>query len=404
MAKQTIHVAANMESETLARRNRELSILNSIAEALNRSVDMDQALGSTLAKVAELLGLHTGWIWLLDEETGASYLGAALNLPPALTKNPLRMCGSCYCLDTFRAGDLNGAANVNVVTCSRLKELVDGTDGLRYHASIPLYAHGKRLGVLNVASTDWRQLSPEDLRLLYTVGDLVGMAIERARLFAQSLRLGAEDERNRLARELHDTLAQGLTAIALQLESADCMLDEDSDCEGDRERVQRVVRKALALTRANLEETRRSVQDLRAAPLDGRSLADALAALAGSSTGSHDGQPDVEVTFVMVGESRPLPVRIENGVFRMAQEAVANALRHSGARHITIRLETVPHRLRLLVEDDGRGFDSNTVEPGHYGLVGMNERAKLLGGRLRLHSCDESGTSVDVTIPLEEAE
>src|SRR5215469_2598917 len=230
MVKQATHPMAETQAEALARRNRELSILNSIAEALNRSVDMDQALGSTLAKVAELLGLHTGWIWLLDEETGTSYLGAALNLPPALTKNPLRMCGSCYCLDTFRAGDLNGAANVNVVTCSRLKELVDGTDGLRYHASIPLYAHGKRLGVLNVASTDWRQLSPEDLRLLYTVGDLVGMAIERARLFARSLRLGAEDERNRLARELHDTLAQGLTAIALQLESADCMLDEDSDC------------------------------------------------------------------------------------------------------------------------------------------------------------------------------
>src|SRR5215472_1152224 len=107
MAKQTMHIAANVESEALARRNRELSILNSIAEALNRSVDMDQALRAALARVAELLGLHTGWIWLLDEETGASYLGAALNLPPALTKNPLRMCGSCYCLDTFRAGDLN---------------------------------------------------------------------------------------------------------------------------------------------------------------------------------------------------------------------------------------------------------------------------------------------------------
>ncbi len=100
----------------------------------------------------------------------------------------------------------------NVVTCSRLKNLVDGTDGLRYHASIPLYAHGKQLGVLNVASTDWRELSQEDLQLLYTVGDLLGIAVERARLFARSAHLGALEERNRLARELHDTLAQGLTA------------------------------------------------------------------------------------------------------------------------------------------------------------------------------------------------
>ncbi|HKB46459.1 MAG TPA: hypothetical protein VKC57_02105, partial [Ktedonobacterales bacterium] len=101
-------------TQKLAQRNRELSILNGIAEALNRTVDMDEVLGTALAKVAELLGLHTGWVWLLDEESGESYLGAALNLPPALTKNPHRMSGRCYCLDTYRAGDLNGAANVNV--------------------------------------------------------------------------------------------------------------------------------------------------------------------------------------------------------------------------------------------------------------------------------------------------
>ncbi len=385
------------QADALARRNRELSILNSIAEALNRSVDMDQALSAALAQVAELLGLHTGWIWLLDEETGASYLGAALNLPPALTKNPLRMCGSCHCLDTYRAGDLDGAANVNIITCSRLKGLVD-TDGLRYHASIPLYAHGKKLGMLNVASTDWRELGPEDLRLLYTVGDLVGMAIERARLFERSQRMGAVEERSRLARELHDTLAQGLTAVALQLESADCMLEE----EDSREQVQQIVRKALELTRTNLEETRRVVQDLRAAPLDGRSLADALAALTAEANGQSQGA--VSVTFLQAGESRPLPVRIETGVYRMAQEALTNALRHANAHSITIRLETVPHRLKLHVEDDGQGFDPETVQLGHYGLVGMNERAKLLGGHLRLHSCSGSGTCVDVTIPLEDAE
>ncbi len=387
--------SAAAQAEELRRRNRELSILNSIADALNRSADMEQALPAALERVADLLGLHTGWIWLLDDETGASYLGAALNLPQALTKTPLRMTGSCYCLDTYRAGDLDGAANVNVVTCSRLKGLVDGTDGLRFHASIPLYAHGKKLGVLNVASTDWRKLGPEDLRLLYTVGDLVSMAIERARLFAQSQRLGAVEERSRLARELHDTLAQGLTAIALQLESADCMLD---DGDGSA-RVQQVVRKALALTRANLEETRRAVQDLRASPLDGRSLAEALATLAHDSSA----QGSTRVGFELAGESRPLPVRVESGVFRIAQEAVTNALRHAHASNVVIRLETVPHRLRLLIEDDGQGLDSG-VAPGHYGLIGMSERAKLLGGRLRVQSCAGSGVCIDVTIPLEDVE
>jgi DNA-binding NarL/FixJ family response regulator len=135
------------------------------------------------------------------------------------------MEGDCYCLRTYREGDLEGAANVNVVTCSRIKNLVDGTDGLRYHASIPLYASNNiRLGVLNVASEDWRELSAEDLRLLYTVGDLLSIAIERARLYERSVQLGTSEERNRLAREIHDTLAQGLAAIALQLESAEAFL------------------------------------------------------------------------------------------------------------------------------------------------------------------------------------
>src|SRR5574341_1693571 len=174
-------------NETLRRRNRELSILNSIAEALNRSVDLDQALQAALSKAAELLDLKTGWVWLLSEESGETYLAAAQNLPPGLANNPELMQGSCYCLDTYKAGDLDGAANVNVITCSRLKKLVDGTAGLRYHASIPLYAHGKSLGVLNLASADWRELTADDLRLLYTLGDLLSIAIERARLFARSV-------------------------------------------------------------------------------------------------------------------------------------------------------------------------------------------------------------------------
>src|SRR5918995_5897832 len=258
------------ESEDLRRLNHELSVLNAIARELNRSVDLGEALGFTLSQVAELLGLRTGWIWLVDEPSSVPYLAAARNLPPALANDPGRMDGSgyCYCLHTYKKGDLDGAANVNVLTCSRLSGLVDGTDGLRYHASIPLYAGEKKLGVMNLASPGWRSLSSEDLQLLYTVGDLLSIAVERARLFAESTRLGAVEERNRLAREIHDTLAQGLTATALQLEAADALLEAGAEPQ----RVRAAVTEALRLTRANLEEARRSVLNLRAAPLEGRTL------------------------------------------------------------------------------------------------------------------------------------
>ena len=379
-------------SEQLHRRNRELSILNTIAQALNRSVDLDQALQTALAQAAELLGLHTGWVWLVHEQTGETYLAAAQNLPSGLIQNPELMEGSCYCLDTYRAGDLSGAANVNVITCSRLKKLVGGTDGLRYHASIPLYAHGKQLGVLNVASGDWRELSPEDLRLLYTVGDLLSIAIERARLFVRSAELGAAEERNRLAREIHDTLAQGLAGIALQLETADALLEGGADPQ----RTRHAIHQALALARANLEEARRSVLDLRAAPLEGRDLSTALAELA-ASVQSRNRLP---VQFHASGSARPLPVRIEAGLFRIAQEALANVVSHAGARQAKLQLLILPERVTLMIEDDGRGFDTSQIPSGRFGLSGMNERAKLLGGSLKLHSSKGEGTRIEVTIPM----
>lgn len=380
------------DAEKLRQRNRELSIFNSIAQALNRSVVLDQALKAGLAQVAELLDLHTGWIWLLHEKTGESYLAAAQNLPPGLANDPHRMEGSCYCLDTFRAGDLDGAANVNVITCSRLRKLVDGTDGLRYHASIPLYAHGKQLGVLNVASTDWRELTQDDLRLLYTVGDLLSIAIERARLYARSAEYGAAEERNRLAREIHDTLAQGLAAISMQLDTADALLEAGSDAE----HVKRTIQQALALSRKNLEEARRSVLDLRAAPLKGRDLPDALSVLAKSTTR----ETKIQVDFTITGSGRPLPARLETGLYRIAQEAVTNIVQHSEADRASIQLIIQPDQVKLIIADDGRGFEPDKIPPDRFGLLGLNERTKLLDGHLDLTSSPDSGTRIEVSLPI----
>ena len=382
--------------ENLERRNHELSVLNAIARELNRSVDLGEALEFTLSQVAELLGLRTGWIWLVDDPSSGYYLAAAQNLPPALADDPRRMDGSgyCYCLDTYKKGDLGGAANVNVLTCSRLKGLVDGTGGLRYHASIPLYAQDKKLGVMNLASPGWRSLSPEDLQLLYTVGDLLSIAVERARLFARSARLGAVEERNRLAREIHDTLAQSLTATTLQLESADALLDAGSSPEKAREPLLR----ALSLTQSNVEEARRSVLDLRAAPLEGRSLSRALRVL----VERWEAETGTAARYRAINGGRPLPPRVEVALYRICQEALTNVARHAEAGRADVRLVATPGQIRLVVEDDGRGFDVSNMPEDRHGLVGMNERAKMLGGRLEIRSNPGAGTRIEATVPLEE--
>ena len=378
----------------LRRRNRELTILNEIARLLNELVNLDEALQSTLARVVDLFELHTGWIWLLREDTGESYVAAAQHLPPALAESPERMQGGCYCLDTFRAGDLEGAANVNIITCTRLHGLVDGTDGLRHHASIPLYAHGRKVGVMNVASNNWQELAPEDLRLLHTIGDLLGMAVERIRLYSASVEFGAVKERNRLAREIHDTLAQGLAGVALHLESADALLEGGAEAAD----VQGAVQQALTLTRANLEEARRSVLDLRAAPLEGRTMAAALAELAARTATS----TGVAVEFRETGGSRPLPTRLESGLYRVAQEALANVVQHAAAEHARVELITTTQTVRLVVADDGRGFRLEDVAPNRFGLLGLSERAKLMGGALKIETEPGAGTRVEVEISLEE--
>lgn len=376
------------DRDSLARRSRELAILNTIAAALSRELDLGRALETTLAHVADLCGLRTGWVWLLDE-AGEATLAASRNLPPALAGAPERMTGSCYCLDAFRAGALGDAANISIITCTRLKGLVEGTEGLRFHASVPLSAHGRRLGVLNVASPDWQGLAPEELRLLYTVGDLLGIAVERARLFARTAALGALEERNRIAREIHDTLAQSLAAIALRLEAADALLEAGAPPEQARASVAQ----ALDLARRSLEEARRSVLDLRAAPLEGRGLADALRDLVAATAG-----PAGLVTIV--GDDGDLPPRVAVGLYRVAQEALANAERHAEAGRIELSLTIGPGRATLSVADDGRGYDPGQTPPGHFGLIGMAERARLLGGELRVESAPGAGTRVTAEVPL----
>lgn len=388
----------------LEERNRELAILNQIATALNESVDLSESLEVALSHVADLLGLRAGWVWLLREDDGLPYLAAARKLPPGLAEHPEAMEGGCYCLDTFRAGDLSGAANVNVVACSRLRWLEEGTDGLAHHASIPLYVRGTRLGVMNVASPKWRELSAENLRLLHTIGEMVATAVERARLHRRSVEAGALEERNRLAREIHDTLAQGLAATALQLDTAEAMLSSGADPEA----VRRMIRSALQGTRQNLDEARRSVLDLRAGPLEERTLAEALedltSAVGPGASPEGSGKPGrpPEIHFRAVGTAQPLPVQVETAFFRVAQEALANALEHAEASHVRVVLTSRPRNLRLTIEDDGVGFADPPSADGRFGLVGMRERMRLVGGQLRIESEPGAGTRIEAAAPLHE--
>jgi two-component system NarL family sensor kinase len=330
----------------------EWGILPAIGDALNRSPDVRQALERTLALLAEHLGLQTGWIWLLDPETRQFYLAAAQNLPPFLLE-PVRMCGPCLCNELFRTGKLS-PSNVEMLECTRLSagfgQVREGTLGLRFHASIPLYFQDEPLGIINVTGPSWRELDADELCLLSTIACHVGVAVERARLAEESSRLARAEERTRIAREIHDTLAQGLTAIGLDIEGA--LHQIEASPERARERLQR----ALLTARESLEEARRSVLDLRTAPLAGRPLAEALAALARQFTSD----TGVRVHVKSRGDES-LPLRIEADLYRIATEALTNVRKHAHASLVEVALQPSEHEIQLSIHDDGRGFDRREI-------------------------------------------
>ncbi len=385
-----------------------LRALNRLAEHLNRSTELQNTLDVALQTLVEIMGLRTAWAFLWTEAGLTTQfasvapphdfaLGAACGLPPGLEDDNchhLRQPPDCHCQYLMREGLLPRA--VNVVECTRLqasaREAGDNR-GLLFHATVPLISQGQPLGIINVATDEWQFLSAADLQLLSAVGAQVAAALERARLFARSAELGAVEERNRLAREIHDTLAQGLTAITLQLETADALLEAGNHPARARQAVQQ----ALTLTRANLEEARRSVLDLRAAPLESRTLAEALAAL----VAEWSEQWTLPMRFEVTGGQHPLPPRVETSLYRIAQEALSNIVHHAQARRVVLQLAVTPVQVRLTIADDGHGFDSSQIPKGRYGLIGLNERVHLLGGKLQLESGPGAGSRIEVTIPLE---
>ncbi len=375
-----------MASRDLSQRNRELTLLTHISQALNRTTEIDSALQLILNESAEYFSLETGWIWLLHPQNDEHFLAAAVNLPPALSEKPERMLGWCWCIETYRDGDMDSAELVRTIHCTRLRDLIDGTNGLNFHATIPLTAGDTRLGLLNLASAERRDISDEELALLHTIGDMLAIAVERNRLFEQSRTLGVIAERNRLARELHDTLAQSLAGIALQLESAELTLDANPQKTG------RFITKALNQTRTTLTEARRSVLDLRASPLENQTLCDALR--------QHIATLPIKVTVDFVDEYRPMPANIAMGLYRIACEALNNTIEHAQVDSATLRLVHLPQHIELTIRDSGIGFSFDDVPASRFGLIGMAERAKLLGGHMTLDASPGVGTSITVTIPL----
>ncbi|GIJ36813.1 histidine kinase [Micromonospora andamanensis] len=234
------------------------------------------------------------------------------------------------------------------------------------------------------------ELAAANQQLAETVRENEGL---HAQLITQAREAGVLDERQRMAQEIHDTLAQGLTGIITQLEAAEQTRDRSADWR-------RHVDNALALARESLTEARRSVRALRPEPLETARLPDALSELGERWSALHGVTANVNTT----GTPRPLHPEIEVTLLRAAQEALSNVARHAAASRVGLTLSYMSDIVTLDVRDDGSGFDvtdrsATPDQDGSYGLTAMRQRVTRVGGQLAVESEPGAGTAVSASVP-----
>ena len=274
--------------------------------------------------------------------------------------------------------------------------------------SVPMVAQGRVVGVLNVHSREERTYGPYDLALLTGVASLVARSVEKARLyqrlaereealegFAARTVEAQELERRRLAGEIHDGISQRLVSLWYHLLAAEDAAGAVPETSGTTvPTLCRELEVAKELTTAALAEARAAIVGLRPSVLDDLGLGPGLESLARNLS-------DVQVELDITAER--LPAHVEVALYRIAQEALQNVVKHADASRVRLSLSTGAGGVRLAVDDDGRGFDGaglGEAEDRHsYGMLGMRERAELIGATLTITSWPGRGTTVEVLVP-----
>ncbi|HEU4494134.1 MAG TPA: PAS domain S-box protein [Rubrobacteraceae bacterium] len=255
---------------------------------------------------------------------------------------------------------------------------------------VPLVARGESLGAINLYYLPGREPTEDERVFLGAVADQIAIAVENARLFAAAQEKAALEERQHLARELHDSVSQALYGIALGARTARAWLDR----EGPRERVAEWLDYVLSLADAGLTEMRALIFELRPESLKTEGLIAALEKQAAALQARHE----IPVRATLDREPE-LPLEAKEALYRIAQEALHNTVKHARASRAELRLERDAQGITLEVSDDGVGFDPEASFPGHLGLKSMRERAARVGGALRIRSTRGEGTSIRVRIP-----
>ena len=393
----------------VTQRNEELATLNIIAAAVSQSLELQKVLEDALDKVLETMQLSHGEILLFNAESRSIvprlYRGISSQFALAIQAFSVGegIPGLVAQLEQPVLIEDDLAADPRL-----LRRSLVATEGLRSMVSVPLRSKNRVVGVLDLFSPNVLSLTPEQLRLLVAIGDQIGVAVENARLLEElkakeQMRLhllekvitAQEDERKRVARELHDETGQSLTSLVVSLKALESMTNLPELREKAAE--------LRALGGAILRDVHDLAFQLRPSVLDHLGMVAAVQRLSEDYTQKVGLHIDLQVFGF---EGRRLPPATETALYRLVQEGLTNVTKHAEAKNVSVILRHGGASVQAIIEDDGKGF--NVAEVMGYaakdkklGLFGMEERAALVGGKLTIESTPGKGTTVFVEVPLE---
>jgi len=389
--------AVHLLEQRVSERTRELSTLLRVSRDVASTLDLEPLLSAVLERLGEVVAYDAAAVLIAgrDEEMAlAGYRG-----PMPRESVPERLCWRqiahlCEVLEhrepliipDVRAGDAF-ARSWREATRDQLGHL---PDHVASWMGVPLLARDRVVGMLSLEHSEADHYTDYHAELALAFASQAAVAINNARLYERSQRLAVIEERQRIARELHDSVSQALYGIGLGARTARALLDRDPDKAAEP------VEYVLSLAEAALAEMRALIFELHPDALEREGLVSALRKRVASLGSRYGLQVDADL-----GEEPRLSVEVKEALYRVAQEALNNVIKHARASHVAVRMNAQGPRLALSIEDDGVGFRTQVEHPGHMGLHTMRERIEEVSGQLTIESTPGQGTRLYVAVPLD---
>ena len=370
------------------RRADQLAVLNTIARTASASLEQEYSLPEVVKQIGSGFGYDQVDLFLVDDETNELVLAASFGTLPSMNVGYRQHINIGLIGQSARSGKTLRVDNVRVEPDYFA---VTERSETRAELCVPIVASGRTLGLLNLESPQPAGFSDEDMAILETVADVLAGALENARLYRRAQAAAVLEERNRLARELHDSVSQQLFSMTLTAPAARAQMEKNPQrAAAQLDRLQETATAALA-------EMRALIFQLRPPALRDQGLVAALQQHA-QALSRREG---ISIALSVVGDDR-MARGLEQPLFRIVQESLNNVVKHADARTVTVSLEFGAEQVLLRVTDDGQGFDPDATPSGqgrHLGMISMRERAAEIGGTMELRSRIGGGTDVTVTVP-----